>query len=75
MINITMCHGGVCPYKTTCHRYQDWDKTIPIESYSYFAEIPLEINNGKYACDVYWGWREQEIFTRIQQIINSNKIK
>lgn len=70
-MDITVCRGGVCPYKTTCRRFEDYDRAISSGDYCLFAELPLEINNGEYTCKMYWGWREQEIFNQLQRITNN----
>lgn len=48
MTDITMCHGGLCPLKDTCHRHT----TKASELQSYFVNPPFVFQTN--SCDYYW---------------------
>lgn len=65
MTDITKCRGDGCPIKDNCYRY-----TAPSsEMQSYFIEIPFEIKDEIFECNMFWGENAEEIFKQLKNIV------
>jgi hypothetical protein len=54
MADITKCSGANCPLKDKCYRY-----TAPASmSQSYFWDVPGNIENKQFTCEMYWEVKE-----------------
>jgi hypothetical protein len=64
MPDISMCPGGDCPLKESCHRFT----AKPSDYQTYFVDPPY-IDDG---CDMFWGNKSEQIYLNLWDIVNGN---
>ena len=64
MPDITMCPGGGCPLKESCHRFT----AKPSDYQSYFVEPPYNDDE----CDMFWGNKSEQIYFDLWDIVKGN---
>lgn len=69
MSDISMCEGTNCPVKEKCHRFT----AKPDEYQSYFADVPGEIKDGKFTCNMYWGANAESIWNQLNNIVKGEE--
>lgn len=67
MADITMCKGTDCIIKEKCYRYTAKENK---HLQSWFVDVPFEIKDNKFTCNVYWGENAQNIFNQLNDITN-----
>ena len=68
MTDITKCKGTNCPVKDDCYRHTAVDGFRQ----SWFFNVPGEINEGKFTCDMYWGKKAEGIWNQLVEITKGN---
>ena len=63
--DISKCSGEDCPIKEKCYRF-----TAPTSEFmqSYFFKPPLEIKDGVFTCEMYWGEQADAIWKQLKDI-------
>lgn len=66
MADITMCKGTDCIIKEKCYRYTSEEGKLQ----SWFTNVPFEIKDNKFTCDMFWGENAEKIFNKLINITN-----
>ena len=63
--DISKCSGEDCPIKEKCYRF-----TAPTSEFmqSYFFKPPLEIKDGAFTCEMYWGDQAHATWKQLKNI-------
>jgi uncharacterized protein YodC (DUF2158 family) len=65
------CKGIDCLITDKCKRYVE----SPPEGDWYFSDAPFKIIDGKFSCDMYWGYNQENILNQLNDICSNTNNK
>lgn len=67
MSDITKCPGTDCPIKDNCYRFTVNSSEV---WQAYFLEIPGEMKDDKFTCNMYWESNAESVWNQLKDITN-----